>query len=126
MRAPGREHQHGSGRAALVNAAGPWVNDVIGRVGGRNSRLQGPAGEGQPHRGAEILGRAAGLSAAERRQARDLRQPLSGRPGLIGTTDIPYDGKPEEVAIEEHEIDYLLRVVNRYVVKPLTRGGYPL
>ena len=60
---------------ALVNAAGPWVEQVLGRVAGANSRA-GPPGEGQPHRHQEILGRPAGLSVAEHGQARDLRQPL--------------------------------------------------
>jgi glycerol-3-phosphate dehydrogenase len=37
---------------------------------------------------------------------------------LIGTTDIPYDGLPEDVAIDDAEIDYLLKVVGRYFRKP--------
>jgi D-erythritol 1-phosphate dehydrogenase len=41
---------------------------------------------------------------------------------LIGTTDIPYDGKPEDVAIDDNEIDYLLAVVNRYCRRELTRS----
>ena len=40
---------------------------------------------------------------------------------LIGTTDIPYEGRPEEVAADDGEIDYLLRVVNRYFKRQLAR-----
>ena len=29
---------------------------------------------------------------------------------LIGTTDIPYEGRPEDVAVEASEIDYLIKV----------------
>ena len=39
---------------------------------------------------------------------------------LIGTTDIAYKGRPEDVAIEQGEIDYLLGVVNRYFDNALT------
>jgi glycerol-3-phosphate dehydrogenase len=45
--------------------------------------------------------------------------PYEGDKALIGTTDIPYQGRPEDVAIDQQEIDYLLRVVNRYAVRPL-------
>jgi glycerol-3-phosphate dehydrogenase len=41
---------------------------------------------------------------------------------LIGTTDIPYSGAPEDVAIVEEETDYLLKIVNRYMRGNLTRG----
>ncbi len=40
---------------------------------------------------------------------------------LIGTTDIPYEGKPEEVAADGSEVDYLIKVVNRYFKRQLTR-----
>jgi glycerol-3-phosphate dehydrogenase len=51
----------------VVNTSGPWVNDIIGRVAGLNSTPQCPPGQGQPHRRAEILGGAAGLSRPESR-----------------------------------------------------------
>jgi glycerol-3-phosphate dehydrogenase len=34
---------------------------------------------------------------------------------LIGTTDIPYKGRAEDVAIDGAEIQYLLRALSRYV-----------
>ena len=40
---------------------------------------------------------------------------------LIGTTDIPYDGRPEDVAADASEIDYLIKVVNRYFKRGLVR-----
>jgi len=48
--------------------------------------------------------------------------PYEGDKALIGTTDIPYDGAPENVAIDENEIDYLLKTVNRYFKQKLRRG----
>jgi glycerol-3-phosphate dehydrogenase len=41
---------------------------------------------------------------------------------LIGTTDIAYQGRAEDVSIDSHEIDYLLAAVNRYLKKHLTLG----
>ena len=64
---------------AIVNAAGPWVNDIIGRVAGLEQPPQRAPGQGQPHHRAEILGGPARLSGPEPRQARDLHQSLRGR-----------------------------------------------
>ncbi|MEQ1951860.1 glycerol-3-phosphate dehydrogenase [Mesorhizobium sp. CN2-181] len=105
---------------ALVNAAGPWVNDVVGRVAGlnatRNVRLV---------KGSHIVvqkfweGRQAYLV-----QNTDKRvifiNPYENDLALIGTTDIPYSGRPEDVAAEENEIDYLIKVVNRYFKRKLS------
>ena len=44
---------------------------------------------------------------------------------LIGTTDIPYEGKAEDVAIDENEIDYLLAAVNRYCTHELQARRHP-
>ncbi|WP_442579386.1 glycerol-3-phosphate dehydrogenase [Mesorhizobium sp. ASY16-5R] len=106
---------------ALVNAAGPWVNDVVGRVAGlnatRNVRLV---------KGSHIVvpkfweGRQAYLV-----QNTDKRvifiNPYENDLALIGTTDIPYSGRPEDVSAEETEIDYLIKVVNRYFKRKLSR-----
>jgi glycerol-3-phosphate dehydrogenase len=41
---------------------------------------------------------------------------------LIGSTDVPHDDTPEQVGIEEKEIDYLLAAVSRCFAQPITRG----
>ncbi|MFD1981219.1 glycerol-3-phosphate dehydrogenase [Mesorhizobium newzealandense] len=105
---------------ALVNAAGPWVNDIVSRVAGQNStrnvRLV---------KGSHIVvpkfweGRQAYLI-----QNSDKRvifvNPYENDLALIGTTDIPYEGRPEEVAAEANEVEYLIKVVNRYFKRQLT------
>ena len=50
--------------------------------------------------------------------------PYEGDMALIGTTDIPYDGKAEDVAIDDREIDYLLAAVNRYTKTQLHARGH--
>ena len=106
----------------LVNAAGPWVDDVLARVVGLNSsRNVGLV------KGSHIIVRKfwAG-SQAYLLQHTDKRvvfvNPYEGDKCLIGTTDIPYAGRPEDVTAEVREIDYLLEIVNRYMRKQLTRA----
>lgn len=40
---------------------------------------------------------------------------------LIGTTDVPFEGDPADVAVSAGEIDYLCRAVNRYLAEPVGR-----
>ena len=106
---------------AIVNAAGPWVNDVIGRVAGSNSRRNV-----RLVKGSHIIvpkfweGRHAYLV-----QNHDKRvifiNPYEGDLALIGTTDIAYEGRPEDVEAEEKEVDYLIAAGNRYFKKKLRR-----
>jgi glycerol-3-phosphate dehydrogenase len=107
---------------ALVNAGGPWVSDIIHRVAGANSSRKVRLVKGShiitpkfwegPH--AYLI------------QNHDKRvifiNPYEGDKALIGTTDIPFDGAPEAVAIDEVEIDYLLKAVNKYFKQKLRRG----
>ena len=107
---------------ALVNSAGPWVEDVVGRVAGRNSSYRVRLVKGSHI----VVPKFWDGPQAYLFQNDDKRvifvNPYEGNLCLIGTTDIPYTGRPEEAAIDQGEIDYLLRVVNRYAVKPLTPG----
>jgi glycerol-3-phosphate dehydrogenase len=106
---------------ALVNAAGPWVenviNGVIGANAGRRVRLV---------KGSHIVTRKFWEGPqAYLLQNNDKRvvfvNPYEDDLCLIGTTDIPYDGRAEDVAIDSGEIDYLLAAVNRYTKRQLTR-----
>ncbi|PKP72916.1 MAG: glycerol-3-phosphate dehydrogenase [Alphaproteobacteria bacterium HGW-Alphaproteobacteria-6] len=107
---------------ALVNAGGPWVSDIIGRVTGtrstRNVRLV---------KGSHIIvpkfweGAQAYLVQNPDRRVIFIN-PYEGDKALIGTTDIPYAGAPEAVAADEDEIDYLIAAVNRYFKQGLRRS----
>ena len=107
---------------ALVNAAGPWVEDVISGVVGVNSvrrvRLV---------KGSHIIVRKFWDGPhAYLLQNHDKRvifvNPYEDDLCLIGTTDIAYEGRAEDVSIDDNEIDYLLAAVNRYTKKQLTRA----
>lgn len=98
----------------LINAAGPWVNKIIDDVdtvtASRRVRLV---------KGSHIVvnkfweGEQAYLV-----QNTDKRvifiNPYENGKALIGTTDIPFEGDPDDVQIDDHEIAYLLAAVNRY------------
>jgi glycerol-3-phosphate dehydrogenase len=104
---------------ALVNAAGPWVEQVLGRVAGVDSRRRIRLVKGS-HIVTEKFWdgpQAYLLQNTDRRVI--FVNPYEGDLALIGTTDIAVDGDPEEVAIEPAEIDYLLAVVNRYFARDL-------
>ena len=44
---------------------------------------------------------------------------------LIGTTDIAYEGRAEDVVADQDEIAYLIGVVNRYMRHELDCGRHP-
>ncbi len=104
----------------IVNAAGPWVSDIIGRAGSHSSRNV------RLVKGSHIIvpkfwkGEQAYLV-----QNHDKRvifiNPYEGDKALIGTTDIPYEGRVEDVEASLLEIDYLIAAVNRYFKEKLRR-----
>ena len=107
---------------AVVNAAGPWVTDVLNRVAGVNSRRRI-----RLVKGSHIVTRKFwDGSHAYLLQNTDKRvifvNPYQDGLALIGTTDIPVDGDPDAVAIDDDEIDYLLGVLDRYFAHAPTRA----
>jgi len=107
---------------AIVNAAGPWVEDVLRRNAGLNaghrvrlvkgSHIVVPKFWDGPH---------AYLFQNDDRRVIFVN-PYQDDLCLIGTTDIPYGGEADRVAASEDEISYLLRAVNRYCARQLTRA----
>jgi glycerol-3-phosphate dehydrogenase len=98
---------------ALVNAAGPWVAEVLGEKLGIKSK----AGV-RLVRGSHII--VTRLYAGD--QAYILQQPdrrivfalpYLDKFTLIGTTDVAVD-KPEDAVMDTDEVDYLCRAVNQY------------
>jgi len=107
---------------AIVNAAGPWVSQVL---------------QGVPHKatGAKVrlvkgshivvpkvhsLGHACILQNTDKRVIFVI--PFEGKWSLIGTTDVPVDTPEEAVDITPAETRYLIAAVNRYLVKPISEA----
>jgi glycerol-3-phosphate dehydrogenase len=99
----------------LVNAAGPWVEDVLGRVSGVNAKRRVRLVKGSHI----VTKKFWDGPQAYLLQHTDKRvifvNPYQDNLTLIGTTDIPYEGRAEDVAIDESEKRYLMESVNRYM-----------
>ncbi len=97
----------------VLNASGPWVDEVLKGIGTKSPRLIG--GTKGTHLVVDSFA-GAPEHALYIEAARDGRPifvlPWLGR-YLIGTTDTRYVGDLDEVRPEEEEIAYLLQEVNR-------------
>lgn len=105
----------------VVNAAGPWVDEVLTGVVGSNN--------------AHNVRLVQGSHIVVRKKFDDPRayffQNTDGRIifaipyeqdfTLIGTTDQDYHGNPAEVKISDAEIDYLCAAASEYFVEPVKR-----
>jgi glycerol-3-phosphate dehydrogenase len=106
---------------AIVNAAGPWVSDIIGRVAGSNSSRHVRLVKGS-HIIVPKFWQGANAYLVQNHDRRVIFiNPYEGDKALIGTTDIAYEGRAEDVRVDEGEIDYLIAAVNRYFKEKLQR-----
>ena len=106
---------------ALVNAAGPWVSQVISGVAGLNT----------PDRIRMVKGSHIVVDKLYDHDRCYIFQNADGRIcfaipyetdfTLIGTTDEDFNGNPADAAISEAETNYLLKAVNEYFRKPVTK-----
>ena len=105
----------------LVNAAGPYVSQVLHDALHINSRKHVRLVKGshlvtrQLYEGAH----AYILQNPDRRVIFVI--PYEGEFTLIGSTDVPYEGAPGPVAVGDAETDYLLAAVNRCFGREVTR-----
>ncbi len=103
---------------ALVNAAGPWVEDVITRIARRNTALKV-----RLVKGSHLVTRKFWAGEQAYMIQNDDRRvvfvnPFEGDFALVGTTDVPFEGRPEDVSMGDDEVAYLLRALNRYFADP--------
>jgi glycerol-3-phosphate dehydrogenase len=106
---------------ALVNAAGPWVSDVLRSVVGFNRPTPTRLVKGShivverlfDHDRAYIFQNADGRICFAIPYEQDFT--------LVGTTDEDFQGDPASIAITASEIDYLLAAVSEYLATPVTR-----
>jgi glycerol-3-phosphate dehydrogenase len=106
---------------ALINAAGPWVSQVLGAVVGRNDPDKIRMVKGShlvvdklyDHDRCYIFQNADGRIC--------FAIPYEQNYTLIGTTDEDHKGDPGKPQISEAETDYMLKAVSEYFRKPVTR-----
>jgi glycerol-3-phosphate dehydrogenase len=105
----------------LVNAAGPWVTDVVTRVAGSNSSRNVRLVKGS-HIIVPKFWKGENAYLVQNHDKRVIFiNPYERDKALIGTTDIAYDGRAEDVTADESEVQYLIDAVNRYFKEELTR-----
>jgi glycerol-3-phosphate dehydrogenase len=107
----------------IVNAAGPWVSDVM-------TSVPAPDGETRDYglrlvQGSHIVvpkiydhDRCYIFQNGDGRIVFAI--PYEGEFTLIGTTDSDYSGRPEDVRITEDETSYLIEAANQYFTKRLS------
>lgn len=104
----------------LINAAGPWVEDVLARGTGVNARAKVRLVKGSHI----VVPRLFAHDRAYTFQNADGRVvfaiPFQDDFTLIGTTDQDYEGDPALVKISSTEIDYLCTSASEYLAKPIT------
>jgi len=102
---------------AIVNAAGPWVKQVLNERLAQSSRDAVRLVKGSHI----VLPRLYEGDHAFILQNDDRRVvfmiPYGDAHTLVGTTDVPQD-KPERPAASDAEAQYLCRAVNRYLARP--------
>jgi glycerol-3-phosphate dehydrogenase len=106
---------------ALVNAAGPWVSDVVHGV----VRLNSPSPTRLVKGSHIVVERLFDHDRAYIFQNADGRIcfaiPYEGDYTLVGTTDEDFHGDPAKVSISDRETDYLLDAVSEYLATPVGR-----
>ncbi|WP_328702838.1 glycerol-3-phosphate dehydrogenase [Arenibaculum pallidiluteum] len=103
----------------LVNAAGPWVADLLSARLGTPSRHKVRLVKGSHIVVPRVFegDHAYILQNTDRRIVFAI--PYEQRFTLIGTTDLDYSGDPASVAIAPEEVDYLCAATSRYFRKPV-------
>lgn len=104
----------------LVNAAGPWVDEVIRNVVGRNEAHHVRLVKGSHI----VVRRLFDHDRAYFFQNKDGRIifaiPYERDFTLIGTTDVDFTGDPTGVRISDEEQNYLLSAATEYFERPVT------
>jgi glycerol-3-phosphate dehydrogenase len=113
---------HDARARVTINVSGPWVDEVLAQNGRPRERLV--CGTKGSHLIVDAFEGAPANALYAEAQA-------DGRPFfiipwngayLIGTTDLPYDGSPDEAEADAEEIAYLLAETNRVIPRArLTR-----
>ncbi|MCV0395552.1 MAG: glycerol-3-phosphate dehydrogenase [Rhizobiaceae bacterium] len=105
----------------MVNAAGPWVDSVLGTAFGRNDVHNVRLVQGSHI----VVHRKFDDPRAFFFQNRDGRIifaiPYERDFTLIGTTDRDYEGDPSGVEISDDETDYLCEAASEYFAEPVRR-----
>ncbi|MGQ0685008.1 glycerol-3-phosphate dehydrogenase [Bradyrhizobium sp.] len=104
---------------ALINAGGPWVEQVLNSGAGVNAKAKVRLVQGSHIVVRQLYAhdRAYMFQNADGRIVFVI--PYQDDFTLIGTTDRDYDGDPAKVKASAEEIEYLCKSVSEYLAKPV-------
>ena len=103
----------------LINAAGPWINDILTKVLKQNSKKSIRLVKGS-HIITKSLYRQKKAFTLQNEDSRIIFViPYKDEYSLIGTTETEVFS-PENPKIDNSEIDYLINSVNRYFIKQIS------
>ena len=107
---------------SVVNAAGPWVDAVLGRADPQDTHANLRLVKGS-HLIFPKLFEGDHCYIFQNRDDRIVFAiPYEGDFTLVGTTDEAFDGDPNQVKISENEARYICDAINEYLAKPVSPG----
>lgn len=113
-------HIHTVKGRVLINATGPWANEVLTHINPPPSPLPMQLVLGTHILVPGTLRQGMYYLEAPQDQRAVFVMPW-GMQTLIGTTETPFDGSPDHIDVPETDIEYLLDVYNHYFEHQLTR-----
>lgn len=114
----GQEHRIRG--TVTINAAGPWVEEVLGELSGKvGVKVRQAKGV---HLLMKNLGNKDGVFVRGRNGRHIMVNPWEGR-SLIGPTDTPTDGSADEAKATEEDVELILETIDSVAAKPLDRDA---
>ena len=104
----------------LINASGPWINDVLTKVIKQNSKKLIRLVKGSHIITKKFYEGENAFTLQNKDKRIVFVIPFKENYSLIGTTETEVNS-PENPKIDNNEIDYLLKSVNNYFIKQLTK-----
>ena len=104
----------------LINASGPWINDVLTKVIKQNSKKLIRLVKGSHIITKKFYEGENAFTLQNKDKRIVFVIPFKENYSLIGTTETEVNS-PENPKIDNDEIDYLLKSVNNYFIKQLTK-----
>lgn len=105
----------------IVNATGPWANDLHRKLTGSDLSVRLHRSKGSHIVVQKTFAPDTGYMFQNADGRVVFALPFARDYTLIGTTQSSFEGNPAEVGISSSEIDYLCDVASEYFLKPVTR-----
>ena len=105
----------------VINAAGPWVDKVLGTAFGRNDAKNVRMVQGSHIVVPKLFDHDNCYIFQNADDRIIFAIPYTQNTTLIGTTDKDYEGDPRDAEISADEIDYLCNAASEYFEKPILK-----